>query len=153
MSVPHNPYTKQTPKSISTTNENNALMQELIPSLKGSGFEETKNKELDVNDEWLQKSMWAEEEEIDFEENPFQIPPSFNQLINEEMLWDNDHPYVFWASLKLLIPKDPVNPMAAVYNALEEFVTTLAEEDPDFVVFPTISVSLNLWSIYHCQLR
>jgi len=29
-----------------------------------------------------------------------------------------------------------VNPMAAVFDALEEFVTTLADEDPSFVVFP-----------------
>jgi len=65
----------------------------------------------------------------------FQIPPSFSQNINEEMLHDDDHPYVFWTSLRLLIPKDPINPMAAVYDALEEFITQMAEEDPYFVIF------------------
>jgi len=51
------------------------------------------------------------------------------------MLCNDDHPYIFWASLKLHIPKDPVNPMAAVYNVLEEFMTMLAEEDLHFVVY------------------
>jgi len=32
--------------------------------------------------------------------------------------------------------KDPVNLMAAVYDALEEFIIQLAEEDPHFVIFP-----------------
>jgi len=38
-------------------------------------------------------------------------------------------------NLQLPIPKDPINPMVAVYNALEEFVVQMAEEDPQFVVF------------------
>jgi len=77
----------------------------------------------------------AAEEEIEFKENLFHIPPSFNRSINEETLRDDDHPYMFWASL-LPIPKDPINPMAAVFDALEEFVMQLADEDPNFVVFP-----------------
>jgi len=88
-----------------------------------------------VNDSTHTHENQAAEEEIDFEENPFQIPPSFNQSINEETLRDDDHPYVFWASLRLPILKDPVNPMAAVFDALEEFVTQLANEDPNFIVF------------------
>jgi len=66
---------------------------------------------------------------------PFKSP-SFNQPIMEETLCDHDWPYVFWVSLQLPIPKDLVNPMAVVYDALEEFITQLAEEDPNFVVFP-----------------
>ncbi len=54
----------------------------------------------------------------------------------EETLRDNDRPYIFWASLRLPIPKDPVNSMAAVYNALEEFIGQMAEEDPNFMVYP-----------------
>jgi len=38
--------------------------------------------------------------------------------------------------LHLPIPKDQVNPMAAVYNTLEEFIVKMAEEDPNFVVYP-----------------
>jgi len=68
--------------------------------------------------------------------NLFQIHPLFNQLITEETLWDKDRPYVFWASLHLPIPKDPANPIVAIYDVLEEFIVQLAEEDPHFVVFP-----------------
>jgi len=135
MSAPYNPYMNKNPTTVSTADEENMSMQESSPSSKGSGLED-KNKTVDADDECSHKSARIEEEEIDFEENPFQIPPSFNCLINEEMLCDDDHPYVFWALLQLPIPKDLVNPMAAVYDTLEEFVTTLAEEDPNFVVFP-----------------
>jgi len=54
----------------------------------------------------------------------------------EETLHNNDWPYVFWASLWLPIPKDPVNPMAVVYDALEEFIVQMVEEDPNFVIYP-----------------
>jgi len=100
-------------------------------------FEETKHDQADAhNNQSNEKSHGEDEEEIEFKGNPFQIPPLFNQLIREETLLDNDCPYVFWVSLHLPIPKDPVNPMAVVYNALEEFVTQLAEEDPHFVIYP-----------------
>jgi len=52
------------------------------------------------------------------------------------MLHDNEQLYIFWALLHLPIPNDPVNPMAAVFNVLKEFVMQLVEEDPHFVVFP-----------------
>jgi len=54
----------------------------------------------------------------------------------EETLCDNNHLYVFLALLWLPILKDLANPMAAVFDVLEEFVMTLVEEDPNFVVFP-----------------
>jgi len=79
MSTPHNPYMKQAPTNVSTADEDNASMQESSPSSKGLGFEETKNEAVDADeDKHSQKSMQAEEEEIDFKENPFQIPPLFN---------------------------------------------------------------------------
>jgi len=62
----------------------------------------------------------------------------FNQPINKETLQDDDHPYVFWASLQLPIPKDAVNPMVAIYDALKEFVVQMAEEDPQLVLFHII---------------
>ncbi len=54
------------------------------------------------------------------------------------MLCNDDHPYVFWVLLHLPIPKDPANLMVAVYDALKDFVAHMAEEDPQFVVFPYI---------------
>jgi len=74
---------------------------------------------------------------FDHSESHFLIPPSFNRPITEETLRDDDHPYVFWANLRLPVPKTPPNPMAAVYDALEEFIAQFAEEDPHFLVFPT----------------
>jgi len=108
------------------------------PSSKTSGFEDTQgtlNKGSEDDDQKLHKSLGALEEEITFEED-FVIPPSFNHLINKETLHDDNHPYVFWASLCLPIPPNPANPMAAVYNALQEFTITFVEEHLNFVVFP-----------------
>jgi len=85
--------------------------------------------------------------ESGFDENPFQIPPSFGWPITKETLCNADHPYVFWASLRLPIPKDPANPMATVFDTLKEFVSQLADEDPNVVVFPTILVTMNQLTI------
>ena len=132
--------------------EDNASMQESSLSSKGLGAGEDKHDEEEVNDdEQSPRSMQAEEEEIDSEENPFQIPPLINQPINKETLHDSNHPYIFWASLKLPIPKDLVNPMAMVYDVLEEFVMTLAEEDPHFVVFPHNLSEFELVEDWLCQ--
>jgi len=146
MSQPSNPYAKKLLSNVSAKDDNNVSMWENIPSLKDSGFEELKHEEDDENrEEWSQgKTNNAEEEEIEFEENHFHIPPLFNQPITEETLQDDNHPYVFWASLCLPIPKDQVNPMAANFNALEEFVVQLAEEDPHFIVFPPNLIDYDL---------
>jgi len=100
------------------------------------------SKEDQANDAGMEEEECSQarephtlEEEINFEED-FQIPPSFGRPINKEMLCDNDHPYVFWASLRMPIPKDTPNPMVAVYNALEEFITHFADKDPHLVVYP-----------------
>jgi len=135
MSSPNHPYAKSPPSKVATEDEDNASMRDNSPSSKASESETSKPTSNDQDDD-AQRDRRAEEEEIDFEESQFQIPPSFSRPITEETLRDSDHPYVFWASLRLPIPKNPVNPMAAVFDALEEFVTTLAEEDPCFVVFP-----------------
>ncbi len=62
---------------------------------------------------------------------------SFDRLITKETLRDDEHLYIFWVNLHLLIPKEPSNPMAAVYDTLKEFVAQFAKEDPYFLVFPT----------------
>jgi len=142
MSQPFNPYTKNTPHNVameSTRDDDNVSMQD-SPSSKTSGFEESKQEEHSKkadNEHSSGKKDDNGEEEINFEESPFQIPPSFSCNITEETLHDNDRPYVFWASLWLPVPKDLVNPMAMVYNALEEIIMQLAEEDPNFVIIHT----------------
>jgi len=94
----------------------------------------SKNSGLEGSDALADKA-YHEDEEINFESD-FQIPPSFSRPIMEETLHDATHPYVFWASLRFPIPQDPPNPMAAVYDALEEFMSQFLDEDPDFIVYP-----------------
>jgi len=107
------------------------------PCLKSSDSDESKQAEEHETDKanCSQQNM-MEDEQINFKDTPFQIPPSFSRSIMEETLWDDDHPYVFWVSLQLPIPLNPTNPMAAVYDALKDFVAHMAEEDPQFVIFP-----------------
>jgi len=155
MSQPHNPYAKNALETVNTGNDNNVLMQD-SPSSKNSGFDESKqesNKDIDDKNQLQKRHNANEEEEIDFEENPFQIPPSFNQSIMEETLHNDDQLYVFWASLHLPIPKDLANSMAAVYDALEEFVTQFAEEDPHFIIFLTVWVIMSKSKIFLHLLR
>jgi len=124
--------------AVTTADDDNVLMCNNSPNSKSSSNASKENKDneghKDDKQEW--NELNAKEEEINFEENHFQIPPLFNWPITEETLWDDNCAYVFWASLCLPISKDPINPMAAVYDALEEFVAQMAEEDPNFVVFP-----------------
>jgi len=137
MSQPVNNFTNAASTVSTNADVDNVLMQD-SPSSKNSGFEDHQDVPdhgTDDDGHNSYKDTSGDEEEIAFKEE-FMIPPSFNHPINEETLQDDDHPYVFWASLHLPIPPNPANPMAAVYNALEEFITTLAEEDPEFVVFP-----------------
>jgi len=101
MSQPHhNPYAKTAQNQIDTNEDENVSMHN-SPHSKTSNSDVLKTGAEDEN--WSQQHV-LEEEEIEFDENPFQIPPSFNQLITEEMLHNNNHPYVFWASLRLPIP-------------------------------------------------
>ncbi len=129
-----NPYQKSPPAAVQTTDDDNVSMKDSSPSSKtssdsnvgqgGSKDQSPRSKTSDVDGDG------------GFDENPFQIPPSFGRPITEETLRDEEHPYVFWASLRLPIAKDPANPMAAVFDALEEFVSQFADEDPNFVIFP-----------------
>jgi len=77
-------------------------MRDNSPSSKDLDVEEPKKTMGEENKDDKSSHNHANrvaEEEIDFEEHPFQIPPSFNRLINKETLHDDDHPYVFWALL------------------------------------------------------
>jgi len=69
-------------------------------------------------------------------EDLFRISPSFSQTLNEETLQMEEPPFVFWATLKLAIPENLVNPADAVFDALADFINQATEEDKHFVVFP-----------------
>jgi len=149
MSMPSNLYQKSPPAAMKTDDDDNILMKDSSPSSKNS-LDASNNMHGDEKQEEDQSPCSETSNakaKSGFDEHPFQIPPSFSRPITKETLCDVDHPYVFWASLRLPIPKDPVNPMAAVFNALEEFVSQLADEDPNFVVFPTILATMNRLTI------
>jgi len=78
---------------MTTTGEdNNVSMQEDSPSSKTSSMEESKSKDQSDTVEEEQQDRHADnsEEEINFEELPFQIPPSFSRSITEETLRDDN---------------------------------------------------------------
>jgi len=137
MSHHTNPYAKKL-ANVDTAEDDNVSMKDNSPIAKDSSFEEEKQEDNGTanKEDWSQDKEQLDEEEINFEEQSFQILPSFSCPISEEPLCDDNHPYVFWKSLQLPIAKDPVNPMAAVYDALKEFVAQMAEEDPPLHGFP-----------------
>jgi len=94
MSQPNNLYMKK-PNNILTANDDNISMHESSLSSKISGSEKDNNDAATVADDPPQEKNCMEEEEINFEDTHFQIPPSFNQPINEETLQDDNWPYVF----------------------------------------------------------
>ncbi len=135
--MPSNPYQKNPPAAVQMTNDDNISMKDSSLSSKNSADSNAGQGNTQQNKDLSPHSKTSDANaESGFDENPFQIPPSFGRPITEETLCDADHPYVFWASLRLPIAKDPANPMAAVFNALKEFVSQFADEDSNFVVFP-----------------
>jgi len=136
MSQSPNPYTKAPPPAVDTHDNDNVSMRDSSPSSNTSSDDSKQEQETATQTGGSPNSNGNSGEDNTFEDTPFQIPPSFGRPITEETLRDADHPYVFWASVRLPIPPTPVNAMAAVYDALQEFVTQLVDEDPHFVVYP-----------------
>jgi len=136
MSKPSNPYKKRPPTAVHTKDDDNVSMRDDSPSSKNSSDTQENEQSADAHNEDLSPRSKSSGDEGNFEDNTFQIPPSFGRPITKETLRNKDHPYVFWASLRMPIPQNPANPMAAVFDALEEFISQMSEEDPQFVVFP-----------------
>ncbi len=137
MSQPSNPYQKKTPAAVNTDDNDNISMKEASPSSKNSSDDSKNEADGKQDDNHSPSSRQSNTGEGgNFDDQPFQIPPSFRRPITEETLQDEACPYAFWASLHLPIPFTPVNLMAAVYDALEEFVMQLADEDLNFVMYP-----------------
>jgi len=92
MSSPSHPYTKSPPSKDDTEDNDNVSMQDNSLSSKALELEGLKQETAEENkdkDSSHNCNNWVAEEEIEFEENHFQIPPSFNHLITEEMLCHN----------------------------------------------------------------
>jgi len=75
------------------------------------------------------------DDEVDFESDDFAVPPSFGRELSEEGLKSDAHPYVLWATLKILAPEKPGNAADAMFDCLADFVEAAAEEDKHFCVF------------------
>jgi len=76
------------------------------------------------------------DEEVDFENKDFTVPPSFGCELLEESLKNDAHPYILWATLKILAPEKPGNAANAMFDCLADFIEAAAEEDKQFCVFP-----------------
>jgi len=98
MSSPNNTYSKHPPSKVNTKDDDNILMRDNSPSSKDSGLEELKQEtkaEHKEGDSSQNHDHQEDEKEINFNKSHFQIPPSFNCLITEEMLCDNERQYIF----------------------------------------------------------
>jgi len=68
-------------------------------------------------------------------EDLFCIPPSLSCPINEEFLQTDVCPFALWATLKLAIQENPVNPADVVFHYLADFTNQAMEEDKHFAIF------------------
>jgi len=78
MSSPNHPYAKSPPSKVATKDEGNVSMCDNSPSSKASESKESKQTSKDNNHDdksSCKQDSWAAEEEIDFKESHFQIPP------------------------------------------------------------------------------
>jgi len=94
MSAPKNPYSKPMTVATGKEDDNVSMCNSSPTSSKDLGFEGKKTAGEDANDneEQGKANPLLDEEEINFEDNPFQIPPLFNRPITEETLHDDDCP-------------------------------------------------------------
>jgi len=76
MSQLSNPYQKQPPALVTTDDDDNISMQDNSPSSKNSGSKGLKQKKEgnDKDDQLHSPKQGNEEEAINFDEHPFQIP-------------------------------------------------------------------------------
>jgi len=77
----------------------------------------------------------SNEEVLDFDAD-FMVPPSFQQELSEEMLKDNQQPFVLWTTLKILLSENPGNVADAMFDCLADFIKAAGNEDKQFTVFP-----------------
>ncbi len=123
------------PNNILTADDDNVSMHESSLSSKISGSEKDNNDVATAADDLPQEKNRMEEEEINFEDTHFQIPPlSINQLMRKQFKMTTGHMF-FGHPCNFQSPRTLVSPMAVVYNALKEFMVQLPEEDPNFGIF------------------
>jgi len=133
MSTQQNPYA--TLQSLRAS----ASLKEYADPMEEGSQELSKSSPDSSLEKWSEQSMpnstsnGNQEVEVE-EEEP--LPPSFHCTITEETLRDNDGLYVFWANIRIPIPKNPDNPVSSMFEHLETFVSHMLEADAHFSVFP-----------------
>jgi len=133
MSTPNNENATQQALQVST------LLDEYAdPMEESSPMTSAKTPDSASKQESLKSSIDQavdNQGEINIEEEE-PLPPSFHRTINKEQLYNVDCPYVFWATICIPIPENPVNPMAVMFEHLKTFINNMLEADAHFSVFP-----------------
>jgi len=145
MTTPHNPYV--TPASLRVS----ALLDEYVDPME----EESPNSSKDTQESQKEGSTQGSQEqasptdkEIEVKEEDKPLPLSFHHTLMEETLWDDNHPYIFWATIRIPIPEDPINLVSMMFEHLETFMTNMLEVDAHSSCSHTISANTNQWKIY-----
>jgi len=128
-----NPYAKATTLQDDDTAMNDEAMNEA--SQGGSASATSSSGAVDPPADQAQEQNQNIDEEVDFKNDDFAVPPSFGRELLEESLKSNAHPYVMWATLKILAPEKPGNAADAMFDCLADFVEAAAKEDKHFCIF------------------
>jgi len=128
-----NPYTKTNIPPDDNTAMHDAAMNDA--SQGGSASATGSSGAVDLPADQEKEQHQTLDDEVDFESDDFAVPPSFSRELSEEGLKSDAHPYVLWATLKILAPEKPGNAADAMFDCLADFVEAAAEEDKHFCVF------------------
>jgi len=134
MTTQHNPYATPPGLQVSTSLEEYVdLMGEASRKTPEDSPKSGNGTTSDQSGQ--EQSQQDNNKAIDVKEDK-PLPPLYHHTITEEQLQDNDHPYVFWASLRIPIPENPDDPVAMMYDHLECFINQMLNTDAHFSVFP-----------------
>jgi len=134
MTTPHNPYATPPSLHVSASLEEYVDPMEEASPKTPEASPESENKT--TSDHYEQEQSQQDNNKAINVEEEEPLPPLFHRTITEEHLCDDDHPYMFWASLRIPIPENPDDPVATMYNHLEQFINQMLDTDAHFSVFP-----------------
>jgi len=133
MSVHANPYGDV---HLEMTSVQDAAMQDSTGSEGTTGGSGTVDPP--PSDHWSKQMLSkndSQEEVLNFDAD-FAVPPSFQCELSEEMLKDDQQPFVLWVMLKIPLLENPGDTADAMFDCLADFIEAEGEEDKQFMVFP-----------------
>jgi len=128
-----NPYAKANAHQDDDAAMNDVAMNNTLQG--GSASATSSSSAVDPPVDQAQEQNQNIDKEVDFENDDFAVPPSFGRELLEESLKSNAHPYVMWATLKILAPEKPGNAADAMFDCLADFVKAATKEDKHFCIF------------------